>query len=251
MLIYGSTAIKHWFPDYPKQPNDLDIISKEPIARGSNTEVYWIDVFDYLLAHNKDKEYVDPDLLYTIKVSHCSWNINWEKHISDIQFLQLMGCKLDKPFYDLLIKEWETIHSKKNFSFNKLNEELFNDSVNRKYSHDDLHMILKFNDVPMYKKVQKNKDNALCDESLFNNLSDKEKLELAVEEVAVIAYERYILPKNAPVKHSLVKAYKDLVTRMTKGWFNLYLIEHSKDIIFLQKYYQDYFNFIIKKGSGL
>lgn len=252
MLIYGSTAIKHWYPgEYLKTPKDLDIISKDSSLKKEGVEVYWTEAFNYLLTTNKDKEYVDPNLLYTIKVSHAAWDINWTKHVKDIMFLQSMGCELDKTFYELLIKDWKLIHGKKKFNFNKPHNELFKDSVNRKYSHDDLHMTLKFNDEPMYKKVLKNSDKALCDKSLFNTLSEKLKLELAIEEVAVIAYERYVLPCKMPLKLAIPKAYQDLVTHMTKGWFNLYLIEHCKDIIFLHKYHQDYFHFILEKGSKL
>lgn len=28
-LIFGSTAAKHWFPDFPREPHDLDLISKK------------------------------------------------------------------------------------------------------------------------------------------------------------------------------------------------------------------------------
>lgn len=252
MLIFGSTAIKHWFPGwYLKQPNDLDIISKDQTLKQKGTEVYWTDAFEFLLENNKDELYVDPDLIYTIKVSHAAWDINWTKHIKDIIFLKEMGCKINKDFYDLLFKDWEKLHGKKKYNFNKPNDELFKDSVTRKYSHDDLHNILKFNDQPMYQKILKDKDKALCSQVLFEQLSERRKHELAVEEVAVVAYERYVLTGKMPFKNAICKAYQDLVTHMTKGWFNLYLIEHAKDIIYLPKYYRLDFDFLQEKGNTL
>ena len=248
-LIYGSTAIKHWFPDYIKEPKDLDIISNEDITKSADikTEVYWTSAFEYLV-NNTDANYVDPDLLYTIKVSHLAWDINWEKHVRDMHFLQLKGCKLNKEFYNLLVADWKIIHGKKQFSFDKKHEELFKDNVNRKYNHDDLHEIFKFNDTPLYKTILVNPDKALCSEDKFNKLSDELKLQLMLEEIAVVAYERYVIPRRIPVKHALNRALKDLITRMTKGWFNLHLIQNSSKLIFIN---EQYLNLIKEKGSKI
>ena len=249
MLIYGSTAIQHWFPaTYLKTPKDLDIISRDASLKKPGVEVYWTDAFRYLTRYNKDKQYVDPDLLYTIKVSHAAWDINWVKHTMDIQFLRMMGCKLVPEFYFMLIEDWTKIHGAKNLDFNKPHKELFMDSVNRKYGHDELHEALKMNDTPMYKMILKEQDKALCDYELFKALSSRKKLELAMEEVVVVAYERYVIPQKMPLKYAINKALQDLVTRMTKGWFNLYLIENSDSIIRMGA---DDFNYFLAKGSKL
>jgi hypothetical protein len=248
MLIYGSTAIKHWFPDYSKSPKDLDIISQDKTLKKEGVEVYWIPEFQYVVDNNKDKTYVDPDLLYTIKVSHAAWDINWVKHTKDIHFLQEKGCKLNKELYDLLVSAWTRVHGKKHFSFNKEHKELFKDSVNRAYNHDDLHEILKLNDVPLYKKILKDNNKALCSYEKFTHLSDKEQFELALEEVVVVAYERYVLPGRLPFKQAVPKALQDLITRMTRGWYNLLLIQNSSRIIHMN---ESYFNYFMTKGSKL
>lgn len=248
MLIYGSTAIKHWFPDYPKTPKDLDIISQDKSLKKQGVEVYWTPAFQYVVDNNKDDTYVDPDLLYTIKVSHAAWDINWIKHIKDIHFLQSKGCKLNESLYGSLVADWTKIHGEKKFSFDKRHEELFKDSVRRFYNHDMLHEIFKLNDVPLYKKTLKNEDKALCSWVLFNKLSAKQKYELALEEVVVVAFERYVLPGRLPFKQAVPKALQDLTTRMTKGWFNLLLIESSSKIIHMDS---SYFNYFMMKGSKL
>lgn len=247
MYIYGSTAIKFWYSDFKRTPSDLDIISKFKIDIKQNTEIYWIDAFEYLEKNNKHNVYVDPDLLYTIKVSHLSWDINWSKHLKDVHFLQSKGCKLNKEFYDLLVKDWNELHSKKKINFNKHHKDLFKDSVTRKYQHDDLHELLKLNDEPMYKKILVKPELALCSHKKFTDLPEQRKLELALEEVVVVAYERYIL-KGYPFKHAVVKSLKDLITHMTKGWFNLYLIENSSKIIYMDKKYYKHFK---TKGETL
>lgn len=248
MYIYGSTAIKFWYPDFNRIPKDLDIISRDSVnANKQKTEVYWTDAFEYIEKHNKHNVYVDPDLLYTIKVSHLSWDINWTKHLKDVHFLQEKGNKLNKEFYDLLIKDWEKIHSTKKINFNKKHKELFNDGVKRKYNHDQLHEILKLNNIPMYRKILFDENRAICSEKKFKELSEKEQLEVALEEVAVISIERYVI-KGVPFKYAIVKSLKDLTTRMTKGWFNLYLIENSSRIIYMDKKYYEHFK---TKGETL
>ena len=79
-LIYGSTAIKYHFPDYEREPQDLDIITIEDtkllLENTKRIEQYYLPEFQYIFDNNKDELYVDPDFLYTIKMSHLSWDIN-------------------------------------------------------------------------------------------------------------------------------------------------------------------------------
>ena len=45
--------------------------------------------------------YLNPDILYTLKMSHMFWDINWEKHMFDIHFLDQW---IRKRVYDLQLK---------------------------------------------------------------------------------------------------------------------------------------------------
>jgi len=105
-LIYGSTAIKYWFPDFKRIPNDIDYICSEKNHNNINTrdvEFYYLPEFEYIFENNIDKEYVDKDFLYTIKLSHLSWDINWDKHMKDVIFLKEKGCKLIPELYNNLM----------------------------------------------------------------------------------------------------------------------------------------------------
>lgn len=94
LLIYGSCALKYWYTE-SRIPSDVDIISP-------NHD--WISAFEYVFDNNKHDQYVDPDFLYTIKVSHAAWDINWDKTLKDISFLKSKGCKLDETFYNLFLE---------------------------------------------------------------------------------------------------------------------------------------------------
>jgi hypothetical protein len=207
MKIYGSTALKHWYPDFNRIPSDLDIISKEKD---------WIEAFNYLIENNEE-EYIKPDFLYDIK---------WEKTMWDIQFLKEKGCKLDKHFYDLLIKDWAIIHKQKRINLNVKNEEFFNSNIKRKYDHDYLHEVFAFYNKPLNYRIRKDLTKPLCNEELFNNLSYDDKLKLALEEIYVIATERFILNQGFSNRRSKLLAIKLIITSLSKGFFNLFIIEN-------------------------
>lgn len=235
MLIFGSRAAKHWFPDFREPKGDIDYITKDKLQSSREKEYHWVDAFQYVLENNKSTQYVDPDFLYTIKVSHAAWDIHFDKTMLDIMFLQKKGCKLDYELYNMLLKEWEVIHGHKKVNLNKPNEYFFDDAVNRKHSHDELHQLLKYYDEPLHTKIRTDLSNAMPDYNKWCDLTPTDQFRCALEEIYVVATERYILPHNIPIKHAKQKALKQLITSMTKGWFNLFLIVNFEKLI----YYND------------
>lgn len=225
-LIFGSTAVKHWFSDY-REPKDLDIISKSPvnITSTKRIEVHFTNAFNYLLANNIDNNYVDPNYLYTIKVSHAAWDINWDKTMHDVVFLKEKGCILNKHFYKLLINDWQLLHGKKKVKLQGNSESFFNINKN----HDQLHQLVKHYDKPMYQIIGACKENVAIDKKLWTNLNHSDKVKCVVEEAFVFAIERF---NKYPAKIAYIKALKNLVTSATKGDFNLFIIDNFKEIVY-------------------
>ena len=239
-LIYGSTAIKHFFPDYPNEPKDLDIIVDTDnnyhiaIDECRRIEQYYLPEFQYIFENNKDKKFVDPDFLYTIKMSHLSWDINWDKHMKSAIFLREQGAKLDKKLYDSLMIAWSRIHGAKKVKMNVKNEDFFKESIPRKYNHEFLHEQFAFYDRPLNERIRKDLDSPLCSEELWNLLSDEDKFKCALEELLVLTAERFIfVPKEnqLQLKFARTKMLKTMITSTTSGWFNLYLKEHFFSLI--------------------
>lgn len=229
-LIFGSTALKHWFPDFKREPKDLDIMSGVPMMT-KEVQHYWYHAFNYIAIANRDPKYVEPNYLYTIKVSHAAWDIFWDKTMHDIMFMKSKGCKLDKALYYLLYAEWEVVHRQKRINLNVKNEEFFTKTVTRKFGHDWLHNYLAFGSEPMHNQIRPDPSKAYCSEKLWTQLSPEDKLKTAMEEIYVIATERYVVPLKMPPRIAKIKATKNLITSMTKGWFNLFLIENFDEII--------------------
>ena len=114
-LIIGSTATYHWFPD-ARKPSDIDLLSKAKISGNVSTECvvdsHWHDAAQLVIDKSKDKVFADPDLLFTLKVSHANWDIKWDKTMFDIHFLKQKGAKLDMEVWTALTKVWKTVHAK-------------------------------------------------------------------------------------------------------------------------------------------
>lgn len=220
-LIYGSCALKYWFPE-SRIPSDIDIISSEHD---------WISAFEYLLEHNKHNQFVDPDFLYTIKVSHAAWDVRWDKTMKDIAFLRNNRCSLDKDFYDLLYNDWCKVHKDKKVKLSGTNEQFFKPNIKRKFDHDWLHEQLCFYDRPLHERLRRDLSSPLCDKKLFDDLEFSVKIQVAIEEIRVIATERFLLNGERSLMRARYNAIKLLITSMTKDWFNLFLIENIETLM--------------------
>ena len=248
-IIIGSYAISHWFSDYKRAPNDVDYVVKgkqtvfiDELLKRQETHsgTYW----DYLLDNNKDLWFADPNMLYSIKVSHLAWDINFDKHMKDVIFLKSKGCKLIPDFYEILYKAWEEKHgSKSHIKLSVPNDKFFNKNVTRKMDHDKLHELVAFYDRPLHEQIRKDLNNPLPSKSKWDNLSYDDKIKCSLEEIYVIYLERF---SNYPINHGIVKALKHLITSMTKGYFNLFLIENFEE---LRTYPKDHLKGILNELS--
>lgn len=240
-LIFGSTAIKYFYPEF-REPKDLDVISKVSVMEKEH-QAYWIDSFEEVLEINKGLIFVDPDLILTIKASHAGWDIHWSKTMGDILFLKSKGHKINKPLYRKLVKDWIKVHGKKWASLkNKDSETFFEDSVKRKYVHDDIHDAVAVYDQPLYTKLLC--EGVTCSEDGFNKLSLEDQLLLVKEEVWVTALERFLIPADFKMNQQLAywKSLKKLMTTMSSGYFKLFMIDNyeslykNTDLSYIEKF---------------
>lgn len=184
MVLVGSEAIKYWFPDFHRKPKDTDFIVRDvPMFKEPKTE-YLINpvLCDYPLA------ILDADRLLTLKASHLFWDISWDKHMFDVQFLLKQGCNINLPLFHELYQYWQTtIHINRRSNLTMEADSFFNNAL-KKYDHDYLHTLI--NPVPAYTKVLKDGQEVEPDETKFASFSFVDKKALVQEEVMVMAYER-------------------------------------------------------------
>jgi hypothetical protein len=247
MIIIGSTAIKYFYPDFPREPKDFDVILE---SKDENIKPYLGENFNkkieilenpIILEYYKGNGFLPPNLLCTLKASHLCWNINWEKHMFDLQFLLKKGNKIDFELFKQLYDYWNTVHSKNKRSDLKMSkQDFFDNSVNyNENEHDFIHTIL--NPIPIYTKCLKDGCEVELDENKFHALSHEDKLEFVREEIYVMSFERY---KELGYKHAYNKMLKKFIISHAPFFSIIFILENY---IELEKCQKNYFK-IIENG---
>lgn len=219
MILIGSKAIKHHFPDFPREPKDTDYIVKEiPEHREPNTEYLRNSVIE---SHHLD--ILDPDTLYTLKMSHVvGWDINWDKHMFDIQFLKKKGCVLNIDLFNELYSYWNTVHKpNKRSDLEMTAEDFFDNALKCEYDHDYIHTLL--NSYPTFNKVLKDGAEVDVSEDKFNSLTFNEKCDLVKEEVYVMAWERF---SDIDYRHAYSHMLKKFIINHAPLWESIFIAEN-------------------------
>lgn len=227
-MIVGSTATKHWFPDF-REPKDLD--TYEPVP-SLGTDSFWHDSFPDEWA---DNFYATPEQLYTIKLSHSPWalqNGTWEKHMSDILFFQKAGVEFNRGMWEVLHPVWKKVHGQKRVNLNKTKEDFFGDAVIRKYDHDSLHESVAYGDQAMYIRILKDGSDVLVDNDKFWAMSHEDKLMTIREEVYATALERWVVPTDYRIsaRMAYAKAMKKSITSLFKNEWALFILLNYSDL---------------------
>ncbi len=231
MILIGSSAIKYWYPDFPRKPKDKDYAVASLKGLQSSKEIEYlvnpvlINYYPECSSINSKYHKVLPlNALYTLKMSHMFWDINWNKHLYDIQWLKSKGCKvIPNLFYDLY-DYWNDYHSKNKRSDLKMTaDKFFDNALKCEYDHDWLHTLIK--PVPTFNKVLIGEVEV--SEEKFNKLSYQEKIDLVQEEVYVMAWER--MP-NKDYRFSYEIMMKKFIISHAPLWEAIFILDNYKDL---------------------
>lgn len=250
LVLIGSHAAKHHFPQF-RQPKDLDFAGRERLMHhigNIKTEIFNSNGMNWIL-ENSDR-IASPDILYTLKLSHSFWKINWPKHAKDIVFFQKNDCKIIDELFDICYCDWVEKHGSKKAKLSVPNEEFFKKTVDRSYEHDTIHQAVAYYERPLFEKIKSDLSKAYCSQNLFSSLSFEDKLKCCREEIYVTALERFLIPSNFE-EHKVIaykKAICQLVTSMTKGWFPRFIMNNLKYLDMPDKNYVEDFERGLKHG---
>lgn len=240
MILIGSKAIKHWFPDFPREPKDTDYVINEyehfDVIKTEGVEYLKNKVLTDLIKTEFDQIKVpDPNILCTLKASHLCWDINWDKHMWDLQFLLKKGCEIDEDLFWKLYEFWNKYHGKNKRSDLKMSkDDFFTNAINYDtMEHDEVHKLI--NPIPIYTLVLKDGAEVELDENKFYSLSYEQKLDFVREEIYVMAFERY---KNLKYKQAYHKMLKKFIISHAPSFSLLFIL---KNYVHLQR---NNFNFI-------
>lgn len=232
MHLFGSHLIKNLFSDF-REPKDIDWVTND-ITKLKKSIVGKEEY--YFIPNTPDRE-MTADEIYTLKVSHAIYDINWKKTMSDIRFLQMKGCKVIPSFLTQLREHWISVHGEQHRTdFEVKPGKFFDDRVKRKVNHDDLHKML--NPIPTYLKMIVNDLNPSPEK--FYDLTEDERKEVLYEEAFVIAMERL---GHLPTRAAYNSAQQSLVTKLHPVWLADFIIENWNNYYWNatnSKFYEQY-----------
>lgn len=237
-MVIGSTATKHWFPDFNREPKDIDIIKNMYIkSYTSDKKIEWLENKVLENYFTKPIEVITPNELYTLKISHCLWDLDngsWLKHMWDVQWLKEKGCKFIPELFYQLYSYWETVHGKRKTSnLNMSAEKFFDNVVGFPVEHDYLHTLLiqhpyfKGQELPTYTKILKDGAEVDVSEEKFNLLTEQEKFNLVFEEVAVMGIERY---GEMYYKKGYNRMLKKFILNHAPVWEAIWIVMNHKEL---------------------
>jgi len=237
-MIIGSYAIKHHFPDFKRSPKDYDIVAFDEYSRldlvrihkgipGLKLEVL---INPIILQYYKENGGIPAicgtSELYTLKMSHLFWDINWNKHEWDATFLRERGCTLIYPLFWKLYAYFNELHGKNKRSDLKMSSnKFFNNALKCEYDHDWLHTLL--NPYPIFNKILKYGEEVEVDKDKFQFLTEVEKEALVREEVEIMAFERFS-KLNFRVAYGIM--LKKFIISHAPIWEAIYILENYKTL---------------------
>lgn len=195
-------------------------------------EVFWDDRFrDWI--PELGLRFATPNELLTIKLSHTAWELprtnSWEKHMSDIVFLQGKGAVVDDDLYRMLYSVWQDKHGRKPIMLSDDKSEFFDDAVKRKYDHDSLHRSVAYDPGhPLYDFYLKLGATVEMDMSMVWSEPHDAIVRLFREEVYVTALERKVIPSGYTASPRLAYgwALRRTITGLTKGRSSRFMREN-------------------------
>lgn len=221
-IVIGSTAIKHHFPDFAREPKDFDLFAEFDAGVVEAVDTYFHPkMLQYWWAG--ESRFATPDELYTVKLSHSFWELpngTWNKHMADLMFLKSKGAKCIEPLYKLLYEVWTEKHGSKKMDLAKEADSFFADAVKRKYDHDSLHYSVAYNPgKPMYELALKDGHSVDMDMKKVWAWPFEDQVKLFREEVYATALERIVVPREYRVSPGLAHhwALRRTITSLTKG----------------------------------
>ena len=250
-LITGSTAMKYWFGDeFTRQPKDLDYFTDVECKSGDKKIEYLYNPIICSL-YLDSEEYIVPEHLLTVKASHLFWDNGFDKHMWDIQFLLKKGYKINISLFYKLYEFWESYLPKKRRSkLDMTANDFFDNAVKFPIYHDDIHDMLiqhpYFNNQPkpIYTKILKDGADVDVSEEKFNLLSYDEKYNLALEEIMVMALERW---PNINYRIAYKKMLDKFIMSHAPLWEALFIIENYIQFVKPPFNYQEFLKTKIKE----
>lgn len=195
------------------------------------------------------------DILFTIKSSHkyLKNSPHFWKNLLDYHMMKSAGAKVRPEYMEFLkLREKETY----TYAHPKLNQTKKNffsdDNIKYVYDHDTIHKsVALYDGIPAYTHYMKDGAEIQCDKKKFFSIDEKYRLAGVVEESAVLAIERSLVPHPGvwTPEFAWKFALSKVCTSITSGWFREYAYENAFKVLKLfPKNYWEKFQEDVKSG---
>lgn len=269
MLMIGSGALSHHFPEAGFIPRDTDyictleefrawtkcfvkgeIILCKPLSADKihvRTKDGWNYEFEIATPGSTAQELLDyfdindrvtmapPHVLLALKLSH-RYRRNsphFLKTMRDIQFLRAQGVELGTELEEWLPKREAATYTYAHPKLDVSKEAFFDgDGVDYVYDHDDLHKILAVDGAPAYTKYMAEGSQVLTSKAKFFAVDHRVRVLGGLEEALVLACERSQIPfPEVNPDQSFTYALMKVCTSITSGYFREFCWEHYDEIV--------------------
>jgi hypothetical protein len=194
------------------------------------------------------------DMLFTIKSSHkyLKNSPHFWKTVADYHILKHLGAKV-RPEYEAFLKlrEAETYtyaHPKLNVSKDNFFKD---DNISYVYDHDTIHQSVAKFERPAYTYYMKDGAQVQTEKQKFFEVSQDIRLAGVVEEAAVLAIERSLVPHPNvwTPEYAWRFALSKVCSSITSGWFRAFAYEHIPEVLKLYPTgYWEKFQADVEKG---
>ncbi len=194
------------------------------------------------------------DVLFTLKKSHrfLKNSVHFWKTLGDYHMMKRLGGSIPEA-YDTFFKLREKeMYSYAQPKLNQAKKDFFNDDqVGYVYDHDTVHEAVKLFDRPAYTMFKKDGADVQVDKTKFEALSYDYQLASVVEESAVLAIERSLVPHPGVLTEEQAwrHAFSKVLTSITSGWWRSFAYENALEALRMYpKGYWDRFQEAVKIG---
>ena len=175
------------------------------------------------------------DLLFTLKSSHRHKknSPHFWKNLRDYHRMKGAGAKVRPEYQDFLkLREKETY----TYAHPKLMQDkkgFFDASVQYTYDHDSIHRAVALQDKPAYTYFAKENEEVFSSKHKFMEQSREIQLNSVVEESAVLAIERSLVPFPGAMtpKDAWLFAFSKVCTSIASGWWRAFAYENAPTIL--------------------
>lgn len=174
------------------------------------------------------------DLLFTLKQSHrhLKNSPHFWKNWQDWHRMKAAGAKVRDTYRPWLkVREKET-YAYRHPSLSQSKAGFFAEDVYQ-YDHDSIHEAVAIGDRPAYRFFQKDGEEVACDRSKFDALPLEIRINSVLEECAVLAIERSLVPHSGVLtpKQAWTFAYSKVCTSIASGWWRSFSYEAGPQIL--------------------